>query len=85
MDIMKTDFRPEFTLISISQVKLENIYDLQEKGLYYKWYEDGMIKWICADREGYLYVAIDRDGKLRWLKSSDIYGWRGGEPIPEQP
>ncbi|MCR4644066.1 MAG: hypothetical protein K5695_01475 [Oscillospiraceae bacterium] len=57
----------------------------KEKGLYYKWYEDGMIKWIRADREGYLYIAIDRDGKLRWLKSSDINGWRSGEPIPEQP
>ena len=57
----------------------------KEKGLYYKWYEDGMIKWIPAHREGYLYIEIARNGKLRWLTSSDIYAWRGGEPIPESP
>jgi|GEM_PF-760719 antitoxin component YwqK of YwqJK toxin-antitoxin module len=56
-----------------------------EKGLYYKWYEDGMIKWISANREGYQYISIDRNGKLKWLTSSDIYSWRGGDPIPEQP
>lgn len=56
-----------------------------EKGLYYKWYEDGMIKWISANREGYQYVSIARNGELTWLTSSDIYSWRGGDPIPEQP
>ena len=56
-----------------------------EKWVYYKWYEDGMIKWIRANCEGYLYIAIARNGKLKWLTSSDIYAWRGGDPIPEQP
>jgi antitoxin component YwqK of YwqJK toxin-antitoxin module len=56
-----------------------------ENGVYYKWYEDGMIKWIRANCEGYLYIAIARNGKLKWLTSSDIYAWRGGDPIPEQP
>ncbi|MCR5306719.1 MAG: hypothetical protein K6E36_09490 [Oscillospiraceae bacterium] len=59
--------------------------DEGEKEIYYKWYEDGMIKWIPANREGYVYIEIARNGKLRWLTALDLYAWRGDEPVPEHP
>ncbi len=44
-----------------------------------------MIKWIPANRVGYMYIEIARNGKLRWLTPLDIYACREGDPIPEQP